>query len=355
MGTIIQISSVNFDDQIAQINYFPDTGGTVNLGVHVIPYTVELDYYYGQYELIFTAFTKTCYTTFENPNPTPTPTRTLTPTPTPTIEITSTPTPTQTLTPTQSETATPTPTSTTTLTPTQTQTATQTPTPTQTLSSTPTPTPTKTLTATPTPTPTKPPFMAYLVPEPQDVVSGSELGQYLLDNGSTYFGYYNEQNAPANLRDYNTDMNIYIHYPGWSGSSGNFVTNISNLSGAIWQLPTNGLDSFGCSISQYTFGTIEVTTSQINPNIQYNYTIWIPLAGVGGSMNNMTIDIGQGASCTSNVGDSLIPDPILSTYNVVVTSGAVIPPGIYRVLWNFVLPATTPAKSSLYFKGDMKS
>jgi hypothetical protein len=314
MGTIIQISSVNFDDQIAQINYFPDTGGTVNLGVHVIPYTVELDYYYGQYELIFTAFTKTCYTTFENPNPTPTPTRTLTPTPTRTL------TPTPTLTPT--------------------------------FGLTPTLTPTNTSTPTPTPTPTTPPPMAYLVPEPQDLTSGTNLGQYLLDNGSNYYGYYNEQNAPSNLSTYSDDMNTYIHYPGWFGSDGNFVTNISTLSSIIRQASGTGIDSFGCSVSQNTFGTIEIDANRVNPNVQYNYTIWLPLEALGESFTNMTVDIGQGSPCTSNIGNSLIPDPVLSTQNVVVTSGSPIPPGIYRVLWNFVLPATTPLQAPLYFKGD---
>jgi hypothetical protein len=314
MGTIIQISSVNFDDQIAQINYFPDTGGTVNLGVHVIPYTVQLDYYYGQYELIFTAFTKTCYTTFENPNPTPTPTRTLTPTPTRTL------TPTPTLTPT--------------------------------FGLTPTLTPTNTSTPTPTPTPTTPPPMAYLVPEPQDLTSGTNLGQYLLDNGSNYFGYYNEQNAPSNLSTYSDDMNTYIHYPGWFGSDGNFVTNISTLSSIIRQASGTGIDSFGCSVSQNTFGTIEIDANRVNPNVQYNYTIWLPLDALDESFTNMLVDIGQGSPCTSNVGNSLIPDSVLSSQNVVVTSGSPIPPGIYRVLWNFVLPATTPLQAPLYFKGD---
>jgi len=316
MGTFIQISSVNYENQVAQITYYPDTGGTVNLGVHLIPYVVELDYYYGTYDLIFTALTQNCLVNFDNPNPSPTPTKTATPTPTQTN--TPTVTPTIGLTPTQ--------------TPTQTETPTNTP--------------------TTTPTPTTPPLFAYLVPEPQDLTSGTNLGQYLLDNGSNYFGYYNEQNAPSNLSTYSYDMNTYIHYPGWFGSDGNFITNISSLSSIIKQTSGPGIDSFGCPTSQNTFGTIEINSTKVNPNLQYNYTIWLPLDALVESFTNMTVDIGQGSPCTSNVGNSLIPDSILSAQNVVVTSGSPIPPGIYRVLWNFVLPASTPLQAPLYFKGD---
>lgn len=314
MSELVQISSVNFQNQVAQIIFSPDTGGTINLGYHLIPYSFTSDYYFGVYDLYFSAYPKTCSVVFENPNPTPTKTPTPTVTPTTTTTQTPTLTPTMYLTPTITATVTPTPTI--------------------------------------TPTQTKRPPLAFLVPEPQDLTSASNLGQYLLDNGSNYFGYYNEQNAPSNLSTYSSDMNTYIHYPGWFGSDGNFVSNIYNLSSLIRQTPGNGIDDFGCVVSQYTFGTIEVDSSKINPNIQYNYTIWLRLDDVGGLLTNMTVDIGQGSPCTSNVGNSLIPDPVLSLQNVVVTEGSPIPPGIYRILWNFVLPATPPLQSPLYFKGD---
>lgn len=276
MSQYVQISDVNLDGQIAEVNFLPDTGGTLNLGYQTLPCVLQLDYAYGEYNLYFPQLLKDCSTYLINPNPSPTP----------------------------------------------------------------------------TPTPAKLPPLAFLVPEPQDLISASNLGQYLLNNGSNYFGYYNEQNAPSNLSTYSSDMNTYIHYPGWFGSEGNFISNIYNLSSLIRQIPGTGVDNFGCSVSQYTFGTIEIDSTKINPNIQYNYTIWLKLDDVGGSLTNMTIDIGQGSPCTSNVGNSLIPDPVLSQQNVVVTANSPIPPGIYRILWNFVLPATPPLQSPLYFKGD---
>lgn len=306
MSTGIQISSVNFNGENAEIIFNPDTGGTINLGVHMIPYTTELSYVYGEYNLFFSTYPKNCIVVLENPNPTPT--MTPTPTVTPTITITPTVTPTIALSP--------------------------------------------TTTPTLTPTPTRPPLMAYLVPEPQDMTSGTNLGEYLLNNGSNYFGYYNEQNAPSNLSTYSDDMNTYIHYPGWFGFDGNFITNISSLSSLIKRTSGTVIDTFGCPITQNTFGTIEIDDNKVNPNIQYNYTIWIPLEALPETFTNMTVDIGQGSPCTSNVGNSLIPDPTLSQQNVVVTGGSPIPPGIYRILWNFVLPVTTPLQSPLYFKGD---
>jgi len=138
MTTGVQISSVNYNGQIANITYYPDTGGTISLGANILPYTVELEYYYGSYELYFGAFDNTCYAYLSNPDtnfllqenystldqednskiiiefPSPTPTPSITPTITPTNTETPTPTvtSTQTPTPTNTSTQTPTPTST---------------------------------------------------------------------------------------------------------------------------------------------------------------------------------------------------------------------------------------------------
>jgi hypothetical protein len=302
------------------------------------------------------------------PTATPTPTPGATNTPTPSETATSTPTPTETPTQTPSIGASPTPTETPTETPTQTATptetptATPTPTNTATITATPTETATPTATATETPTQTQtpsstpplPPFSGYLIPEPLDSVSQNDLGQYMFDNGSTgYYGFGNSGLPPT--ASYSSDMAIYILYPGWTGDSGNFITNISTNSGSIRQSTGSGTDIFGCPQNQYTFGTIEITTSKVNPNVQYSYSVWIPLNGVGGTLNNMTVDVGNGTACSNNTFNDYIPDSGLAGLNVNVPSGCQIPAGTYRVLWNFILPATVPLGDTLYFKGDTKT
>jgi hypothetical protein len=132
----LRIVSNNYNGQSAVITYYPDTGGTINLGTQVLPYDYIAPYFYGTYTLFFPAFGSTCtlyvedesgnfllqengdYIFQENfykiiietapsPTPTVTPTTSVTPslTPTPTITISITPTPS--ITPTLSLTPTP--------------------------------------------------------------------------------------------------------------------------------------------------------------------------------------------------------------------------------------------------------
>ena len=286
------------------------------------------------------------------PTNTITPTNTTTPTPTNTIPSTNTPTPTNTQTPTN------TPTLTNTQTPTNTPTLTNTQTPTNTPTHTNTPTLTNTQTPTPTNTPseTQPQFFAYVFPEALDSTSQNNLGQYMFDSGAGWFGFGNT-GVPGAL-DYSTNLNSYAHFSGFSGSVGNFITPVSSLKSAIRQSSGSGTDSFGCIQTQYTFGTIRVTTSQVNPNVFYFYTVWIPLNGVGGTMNNMTLDIGLGSSCSTNIINDGIPDATLSQINVTVTSGAAIPAGTYRVLWMYPqmqIPTASPLNQPIFIKGDTKT
>jgi len=252
---------------------------------------------------------------------------------TPSVTPTNTPTPT--ITP--SETATPTPTPTIGLSPTPT------PTITPSISESPTQTPT------PTPTPTATPFsyQAYLVPEPQDYTSRNTLGQYMYDGGKTWFGWGNS-GVPGGL-SYSDNMDYYAHFSGFTnGSDGNFITQVSSLSSAMFQ--SAGNDGYGCPINQYGFGTININNTLVNPNVKYFYSIWLPLAGMNGTMSDMTVNVGTN-SCSFNIGADLIPDSIKQT-NVTVTSGAAIPAGTYRVLWidpNLHIPNTLPLGTGLYF------
>ena len=264
------------------------------------------------------------------PTPSITPTNTPTPSITPTIGLTPTPTPTVTETPTN--------------------------TPTPGGGSTPTPTPTVTTTPTNTPTPTSTPpvvYYAYIFPEPLDSTSQSELGQYMFDDGATWYGYGNSGGSPG-ITNYSNNLISYANYSGWTDGGGNFVTPVTSLIGDIRQTVGVGTDSFGCPQDQYTFGTIEITSSAVTPTIQYNYSIWIPLSGVSNSMNNMTVDVGTSA-CDTGLFDGYIPESVLASTTVTLLSGSAIPAGPYRVLWNFVLPITTPLGASLFFKGNTKS
>jgi len=282
-------------------------------------------------------------------SPTPTPTPTITPTVTPSAN---TPTPTQT------NTETPTQTPTNTETPTQTptnQTPTQTPTNTLTPTQTATETPTNTPTMTQTPTPSGNSFFAYLFPEPLDSTSQNDLGQYMYDIGADWYGFGNT--GVPSTSNYNANMNYYAKYSGWTGSSGNFITPVISLKSPIRQSSGSGVDGFGCSQNQYTFGTIQVTTSQVNPSVYYWYTVWIPLAGVGGTMNNMTLDLGLGSACSTSIINDGIPDSVLAGTSVTL-SGGPIPDGTYRVLWMYSQmqqPNSVPLTQSIYFKGDTKT
>jgi len=308
--------------------------------------------------------------------PTITPTNTSTPTVTPTITSTSTVTPTVTSSPTVTPTITATPTITPTITPTpglspsQTPTSTTTPTITPTTTTTPTNTPTSTTTPTITPTSTTTPtvtptitpspssaaFYGYLFPEPQDSTSQNNLGQFMFDQGATWYGWGNT-GVPAGP-SYASDMAIYAQFSGWTGSNGNFITSVSTLSGAIRQSSGAGTDSYGCAQNQYTFGSIPVTTLQVNTTIQYTYTVWVPLAGVGGVMNNMTVDVGFGSACSTSVINAGVPDAGNAAVNVVVPSGCAIPAGTYRVLWMNELysePSSPPLTTTFWVKGNTKS
>jgi hypothetical protein len=143
MAIGVRILSDNLSGQTTNVTYFPDTGGTIDLGSQVFPFNYISSYYYGNYDCYVPTYG---YNYVVNvPGPTPTPTPTTTPTGiTPTV----TSTPTNTPTPTITETPTNTPTNTATNTPTQTPTPTNTATNTQTPTTTPTPTITPTITQT---------------------------------------------------------------------------------------------------------------------------------------------------------------------------------------------------------------
>jgi hypothetical protein len=101
MPQVVQITSQNYEGQIALVTYNPCTGGTISIGYVTIPYNYEADYYLGTYTLYFPEYNETCEFVIPCPTPTVTPTKTQTPTPTnPKVTQSITPTRTPTVTPT---------------------------------------------------------------------------------------------------------------------------------------------------------------------------------------------------------------------------------------------------------------
>lgn len=56
----VNINSVNYEGKSAIVTFYPYTGGTINLGVQVIPFDYVTEYYYGTYEMYFEEYSNTC-------------------------------------------------------------------------------------------------------------------------------------------------------------------------------------------------------------------------------------------------------------------------------------------------------
>jgi hypothetical protein len=112
MALGIEILSNNLSGQTTLVTYYPQSGGTIDLGVQVFPFTYLSSYYYGVYDCYVPTYNYMYSLTILGPTPTPTITPTQTTTPTQTNTPTTTVTPTNTLTPTITSTITPTPTNT---------------------------------------------------------------------------------------------------------------------------------------------------------------------------------------------------------------------------------------------------
>jgi hypothetical protein len=124
----VSIYSSNFSGLTCEVTFLPFSGGVINLGAQIFPFTYLSDYPWGTFNCYIPTYNTVCSIVF--PLPTPTPTTTKTPTQTPTQTLTPTPSVTSGLTPTATQSNTPTPTLSSTVTPTPTFTSTPSPTPT---------------------------------------------------------------------------------------------------------------------------------------------------------------------------------------------------------------------------------
>jgi hypothetical protein len=56
----IILSSINYSGYVANITFYPLTGGTISLGYHTIPYSYLSNFVYGSYDLYFSSASVTC-------------------------------------------------------------------------------------------------------------------------------------------------------------------------------------------------------------------------------------------------------------------------------------------------------
>lgn len=232
-------------------------------------------------------------------------------------------------------------------TPTPSVTPTNTPTPTVTPTNTPTPTvsptPSVTPTNTPTPTPSSTPnYLSYLFIEP---MSGStEIGQWMLSGGSNFFGFSNFSQPTQSGSTFNTDMNLYVDFTGWT--NGIFPSVITQTVPQI----SGGLDSFGNPIVQYNFNTTEVLQGSISGNSWFTWII--PISSTN---NERQISIDLNINGNPNLLTSVLTESTINTYTFTY-SGSTIPQMTYRVYTTF--PNTIFQISddyNIYFRGNTVS
>ena len=73
MASTVVIGTRNYSGETAEITFYPETGGTINVGTHVVPYNYSTDYIFGTYELFFSVYNFTCEFTISSSNPIPAP------------------------------------------------------------------------------------------------------------------------------------------------------------------------------------------------------------------------------------------------------------------------------------------
>jgi hypothetical protein len=244
-------------------------------------------------------------------------------------------------TPTRTQTPTPTPTQTSGLPPSVTPTRTLTPTPTPT--NTKTPTPTRGQSPTPTPTQTQtPPTVNYAYLFIESYSARTQMNSWMLAQGSSFRGY--NINAPSiSQSTFESQMNAYIEYSGWS-------VNMPAIRSEQVPTTSGGFDSYGNPIVAYTFKTHQVPSSVIDSNEFAWYTWFVPTGSTNGLKyqligNNIN---GNPLSLTNRVMNSTYYD---LTVNYTGSTG--IPAGVYRVYSTY---GNTDFRiqnlgNNIYFKG----
>jgi hypothetical protein len=288
MGKTLRILTENYSGYSGSIVFYPATGGTINLGTHILPYDYETDDYYGQYKIYIPQVNKTCVLDYYEPTATPTPT----PTPTPTLTI----------------------------------------------APTNTPTPTETPTNTPTPTPT-PANFANLFIEPTN--GSMNIGQWMYDGGSNFFGFSNNSQPAQDQTQFNIDMNRYIDFSGWT--SGQFPSIIRQ---SVPQ-QSGGFDSFGQPIVAYNFLTTIVPQGTVSDVSWYTWIIPVSLTN---NQTQTSIDISTDGDVNSLV--TVLTEGVINQYTFTYTGTTIPPVTykVYTTFPNRIFALNN--NQSIYFRGN---
>ena len=73
MASTVVIGTRNYSGETANITFYPETGGTIDVGSHIVPYNYITDYFFGNYELHFSKYNYTCSFVISSTNPIPSP------------------------------------------------------------------------------------------------------------------------------------------------------------------------------------------------------------------------------------------------------------------------------------------
>jgi hypothetical protein len=185
-------------------------------------------------------------------------------------------------------------------------------------------------------------YFAYLFIEP--TTGATDIGQWMFDSGSNFFGFTNNSQPSQNQTQFNIDMNNYVDFNGWS--NGLFPTIIQQL------VPqqSGGFDTFGNPIVRYNFLTTEVLENTVPVNAWYTWIIPVSLT------NNQT----QTAIDVNSDGDpnnllTVLTESAINTHTFTYT-GTTIQPVTYKVYTTF--PSRLFAlnnNQSIYFRGNSVS
>jgi hypothetical protein len=243
-----------------------------------------------------------------------------------------------------------TPTPTPTFTPTSTITPTVTPTPSITPTNyTPNPTPTNTPTGTLTQTPTP---SNYLIQYSSPVIIliesdniSEDVGQWAVNNGSTFYGFTNGSTLSDDTNDFNFQMNKYMDFSGWT--KGIYpVLDANFFAGQGLGITDPLLDKFGNLKIDNTFQTLEVSASTVNYKAWY--TILINTSAYNGYK---TTKLGVGVDLPTSL-NVFKPDEI-------ITSKTFTYSGLNYTNATYVVYTTFPSEelyldnssNTIYFKG----